>query len=216
MGLETTITNGNGKGKSAFVTDEGALSVSDNRIPPLCTEVSIRPFRQYFTDNGMSTGCNDMRVVGTSTAPLDFYISASSDGDRYIDSISFVIADGAAALNEFGAIPALTNGVEIFYEDKNLGDVVIHDALKSNFDHLRLVGNGAHGIGATTSSYRASNVEGASEGYLMTLDFSAQFGMPWGIKLDKDSNLKLVIRIKDNTSAIDAYNAIAYGFDRIK
>jgi hypothetical protein len=49
----------------------------------------------------------------------------------------------------------------------------------------------------------------------MTLDFSDQFGMPWGIRLPKDSNLRLVLRVKDNTSGVDAFNAIVYGFDRV-
>lgn len=64
-------------------------------------------------------------------------------------------------------------------------------------------------------SISATNVEGGSEDYIMTLDFSDQFGMPWGIRLPKDSNLKLIARIKDDTSGVDAFNAIAYGFDRV-
>ena len=211
MSIKSYIEDGKGSGRKAAVTKECGLVVSDLRLPPEDIEVPIRPFRQFML-NGASS---DMRVSGTAASPIDFVIDSSSDADRYIDSISFVIADQNAVLNNFGSISALTNGIEIFYEDNKLGNVVIADSLKSNFDFIRLCGKGSSPIGADASSYRASNVEGNSEGYLMTLDFSDQFGMPWGIRLPKDSNLRLVLRVKDNTSGVDAFNAIVYGFDRV-
>jgi hypothetical protein len=211
MSLKVLIEDGNGTGKKASITKENAMLVSDLRLPPENINIPIRPFRQFML-NGTSS---DMRVSGTAADPIDFVISATEDSDRYLDSISWVIADAQAALNKFGNITALTNGVEIFYQDAKLGDVVIADSLKSNFEFIRLCGKGASPIGGTTDAYRASNVEGASEGYIMTLDFSDQFGMPWGIRLPKDSNLKLIARIKDDTTGVDAFNAIAYGFDRV-
>ena len=214
MALKTTISNGAGTNLEAEVTEERALRVNDNRLPPV--DVRIKPFRQYLTDDGLpSDGSNfDMQVDGSSTN-VDYYIASSSDSERYIDSISIVIADASAALNKFGNITALSNGVEIFYEDSTLGNVVIADSLKTNFEFIRLCGAGASPIGTGSNSYRASNVEGNSEGYIMTLDFSDQFGMPWGIHLAKNSTLRLVVRIKDNTTGVDAFNMIAYGYDRV-
>ena len=211
MAIKSYILDGKGNGRKAAVSSENAVIVSDLRLPPEDIDVPIRPFRQFML-NGASS---DMRVAGSAASPIDFVVEASTDSDRYIDSISWVIADAQAALNKFGNITALTNGVELFYQDSKLGNVIIADSLKSNFEFLRLCGKGASPIGATTDSYRASNVQGASEGYIMTLDFSEQFGMPWGIRLPKNSNLKLIARIKDDTTGVDAFNAIAYGFDRI-
>lgn len=211
MSVKAYIEDGKGSGRKAAVTKECGVVVSDLRLPPEDIEVPIRPFRQFML-NGASS---DMRVVGTAASPIDFVVDSSSDADRYIDSISFVIADAQATLNKFGNITALTNGIELFYEDNKLGNVVIADSLKSNFEFIRLCGKGSSPVGGDTNAYRAANVEGNSEGYLMTLDFSDQFGMPWGIRLPKDSNLRLVLRVKDDTSGVDAFNAIAYGFDRI-
>jgi hypothetical protein len=217
MSIKSLISDGKGSGRKAEVTKEHAVLVSDLKLPPDNTEIPIRPFRQYLTDDGLpNDGVNfDMQVNASAASPVDYFITSAEDGDRYLDSISIIIADGGAALNEFGAISALSEGVEIFYEDAQLGNVVIADSLKSNFEFLRLCGKGVPGIGATTNSARYSNVEGASEGYVMTLDFSEQFGMPWGIRIPKDSSLRFVVRIKDNTTGVDAFNMIAYGFDRI-
>ncbi|MDO3651402.1 hypothetical protein, partial [Nocardia mangyaensis] len=88
-------------------------------------------------------------------------------------------------------------------------------SFQNYFEFIRLCGKGASPIGSGSDSYRASNVTGASEGYIMTLDFSDQFGMPWGIRIPKNSNLRFVVRIQDDTTGVDAFNMIAYGFDRI-
>lgn len=215
MSLKTEITDGTGNSYSAQVTDRGELAVINSNTPPIQDVSDIKLFRQFFTDDGLRTGSNDMRVIGSLAAPLDFFIPASQDGDRYIDSISFVISDSGAGLNQFGTLPALTNGVELFYQDPTLGDVVVHDGIKSNFDLIRLCGKGAPMIGGTLNAYRADKVVGNSEGYIPILDFSEQFGIPWGIKLPKGSNLKLIIRVKDDTTGVDGFDAIVYGFDKI-
>ena len=214
MTIKTRITDGKGRGKEACVTDENALLTSNIAIPPTDLGSPVRIFRQYLTDDGTSSGSTDMRVDG-STTNVDFYISSAPDADRYIDTISIAIADAGATLNQFGNIGALTNGVEIFYEDPELGNVIIGDALVSNFEFVRLCAGGVHGIGSGSTSYRANNVQGNSEGYLMHIDFSEVFGVPWGVRLPKDSTLRLVVRIKDNVSGVDKFDMIAYGFDRI-
>lgn len=214
MGIKFTLKDGKGTGKEAEVESTGALLVTDKGIPPVVDKNEVRIFRQHFTLDGESGSDHDMKKTGTSGAPIDFIIKAPVDADRYIESISFVIADQSAVLNKFGNITALVNGVEIFYEDTESGNVIIHEGLTSNFDFIRLC-QGNPAIGSTTSSFRASNVEGNSEGYIPVLRFSEVFGIPWGIKLKKSSTLKLVIRIKDDTTGVDKFDAVAYGYDRI-
>lgn len=215
MSIKAEILDGSGKGVSANVDSNRNLSVSNSNIPPEKNPSNIRIFRQFFTDDGTPSGSKDMRVVGSLTSPLDFFISASSDSDRYIDSVSFVIADAGATLSKFGNITALTNGVEILYEDPVLGDVVIHDGITSNFDLIRLCGKGAPMVSADATAFQAKNVIGASEGYIPILDFSDQFGIPWGIRIAKGTTLKIKIRVKDDTTGVDQFDAIAYGYDRI-
>jgi hypothetical protein len=214
MTIKTKLLDGKGTGKELHITSENEALITSTQVPPVTDVSLIRPFRQYFTDDGTSTGSTDMRVDG-STTNVDFYISASIDGDRYIDTISIAIADTGATLNQFGNIGALTNGIEIFYEDASLGDVTIAEDLVSNFEFLRMCAGGVHGIGSGATSYKANNVQGNSEGYIMSLDFSEVFGLPYGIKIPKGTTLRLVTRIKDNVSGVDKFDIIAYGFDRI-
>lgn len=214
MSIKSTIRDGGGSGREAVVTEDNALLVTSTLIPHDSDEERVRIFRQYFTDDGTSSGSSDMRVNG-STNSVDFYIEAPNDGDRYIDTISIAIADARATLSNFGNISALANGVTIFYEDIKNGNVIIGDNLTSNFEFLRLCAGGVHGIGSGTSAYRANNVQGSSEGYLMYLDFSEVFGIPWGVRLKKDTNLRLVVRINDNITGVDKFDMIAYGFDRV-
>jgi hypothetical protein len=203
-----------GTGNKARVGDDGAVCVADTRFPPKDVKTEVRPFRQYMTDDGLANGTFDMQVTGTTAAPVDYYIPASDDCDRYITSISFVIADANATLDKFGNITALSNGCQLFYEDQILGDVDLHDSLKSNFDFVRLCG-GNPPFGDAAAAFRASNVQGTSEGYIPFLDIQEIFEIPWGIRLPKESERKLVLRVKDDTTGVDAFNAIAYGFDRL-
>lgn len=210
MPLDTKIVDATGTKYGVKVDTENSLSVATTSIPPIAPDSNTRIFRSHFTS---SAGVTDMRVDGSVTSQ-DFVIESSEYGDRYIDTISFVIADAGLVLNEFGKIGALTNGVHLFYEDPNLGNVDIHDALKSNFDFIRLCG-GEPAFGTGTGTFRAPNVISTSEAVLPQLDFTKQFGLPWGIRLPKNSKLRLVIRVQDNVTAVDQFDCIAFGFDRL-
>lgn len=216
MGIKTKIEDGSGTGKQACVDSNQNLHVINAGYPGENPPNLIRPFRQHLTDDGLPTdGTNqDMRVNG-STTPVNFYIPAASGADRYIATLVFTIADSGASLNQFGSISALTNGCHLFYEDPSLGDVTINDQLTTNYSFIQLSGAAAHGIGNGASSYRANNVSGNSEGFIMTLDFRKQFGLPWGIRLANNTNLRLVLQVRDDITGVDLFDAVAYGYDRI-
>jgi len=211
MGIDTQIT-GSGKGNTADVTDERAVFIQTTGLPPLTQTGLGNIYRQYLTDNGTSTGSNDMLVTGTATAPQLFWTKADPDYDIFINSLSFVISDASATLNKFGNITALTNGCELVIQSSD-GEIVIADSLKTNFEFVRLCqGNPAFGDG--TAAFRAGNVSGSSEGYIPVLDFRAVFGLQWGLRLRAGTEDKLLLRIKDDVSTIDEFNCIAYGFTR--
>ena len=208
--IGVTCTDGVGGKQKARVTDN-ALVVTQYACPPLLPQKN-RIFRQYFTDDGLSTGDEDMQIEAVA-APKEYWISANEDADRYITQVSFVIGDGAANLNEFGNIAALTNGCE-FYYSYNHGKVTIHEGLKSNWDFVRMcLGNPFFGDAA--SAFRATNVEGGAEAYCPVMDFT-KIMPPYGVKLDMGSDQRLVMNIRDRTDEVDVFNAIAYGFDRFE
>jgi len=151
-----------------------------------------------------------MRVDG-STTNVEFYIAAEKDKDKYVKTVSIVIADALATLSEFGNLnAALTNGVVLEWNTTDLGVVTIADALKTNFDFVRLgLGNPAFGDGA--GAFRGGNIVTTSEGYLPVIDFASMFGLPWGLRLRAGTTDKVIFRIRDDVTAIDQFDAIAYG-----
>jgi len=208
MSLKVELKDGEGSGNRVKVTHENAVFTQDTGLPPSQQDGSATVYRKYLSD---AIGAFDMRVDGSGKS-ADFYIEAEQDYDLYIGSLSFVIADGGATLNVFGNIGALANGCELLYQNQ-LGDIVVADSLKTNFEFIRLCqGNPAYGNGST--AFRANNVAGNSEGYIPVLDFKDVFGLTWGVKLRKGSSDRLILRVNDNLTGVDEFTCIAYGFTR--
>lgn len=210
MAVKANIEDGSGNGNLAKVSNEGFLFTQEAPFPPSGEETKITVYREFLTLNNDGT-TNDMRVDGSTTSQY-FWINAEPNFDIYITTLSFLISDAGAALNEFGALTPLTNGCRLFYEDNN-GEINIGTDLVSNFEFIRLCqGNPAFGNAA--DAFRARNIVGASEGYIPVFDFR-NFGFRWGLKLKAGTNNRLVMEINDNVSSIDGFNATAYGFRRV-
>lgn len=209
MSFNTKIQDGSGQGFYAKVSPEGFLYTQEAPFPPVGDDTKITIYREFLTLNNDGT-TSDMRVNG-STTPQRFFINAEPNFDIYITTVSFLIADAGASLNEFGGISALSNGCRFYYEDLN-GEINIGTSLVSNFEFVRLCqGNPPFGSGA--SAFLANNVVGNSEAFIPVFDFR-NFGFKWGLKLFAGTNNRLVLEVNDNVSGIDGFNAVAYGFRR--
>lgn len=209
MSFKTNIVDGSGQGYLAKVSPEGFLYTQEAPFPPVGDDTKITIYREFLTLNNDGT-TNDMRVNG-STTPRRFFINAEPNFDVYITTVSFLIADAGAQLVEFGGISALANGCRFYYEDSN-GEINIGTNLTSNWEFVRLcLGQPAFGNG--NSAFLANNVIGTSEAFIPVFDFR-NFGFKWGLKLFAGTNNRLVLEINDNVTAIDAFNATAYGFRR--
>jgi hypothetical protein len=205
MTIKVHLTDSKGNSKGVRISEEGALQVVAHPHPPSVESLSSIPYREYFK-NGASS---DMRVNG-STTNVEFSINADQKKDLYIKTISVVISDSGATLSKFGNISALSEGVEIKWQTSELGTTIIADALKTNFDFVRM-GLGEPAFGDGTTAFRGNNVSGSSEAYIPVIDFQKLFGISYGLRLRKGSTDKLVFTIKDNVSTIDQFDAIAYG-----
>jgi hypothetical protein len=213
--IKTRIVDGTGQGTQVLVTEDNALLVATLPYSYSTGELKqkIIPFRQYMTLDGTATGTNDMRVNGSSSVPIDFYVPSSLDGDRFITVISFLISDASAVLSKFGNLTALTNGCQLLYNSKDFGDIYFNTALKSNFDFVRFcLGQPSFGDGA--GAFRGANVVSTSEGYFPFLDISRLIP-PSGLKLDKSTQQKLTFRVRDDVRTVDGFDAIAYGYDLV-
>ena len=208
--INVRIDDGLDSRKKLSIGNDNDARVSATGIPTDTENTTLKPFVKLFEN---SAGTTDMRVDG-STTPVDFYINSSPDGNRYIQTLSFTIADAGASLNEFGGITALTNGCDLIYQDSQVGDVIIATGLKSNFDFVQIC-NFNPSFGSGTASFLASNVVGASEAFVPVLDITDVFGMIYGLKIPRDTSKKLILRVNDDVTAIDRFDIKAFGFDRV-
>jgi hypothetical protein len=209
--LKNVVVDGDDNDYKLKVFKEGSIGVVPHRHPPINEVIVPVPFRQYFTDDGTATGSNDWTVDGSSTN-VDFYVSALQDYDVYIKSISVVIGDGGSpALNKYGDLAALTNGIKLDIFNQEVGLYELHDGIKTNLEFVRLgVDTGAVGTG--TDAYLADVSGGGTEkSYLPTIDLAETFGIPFGIRLRKGTTDRLVFTVRDDLTGITTHNAIAYG-----
>jgi len=123
-------------GDGGAITEDFEQCVITAPYPPLAIQ-KVRPFRQYLTDDGLSSGSNELTVDGSVTN-VDFYIPAHEADDRYITNLNFIVAYGATGKPfQWADGTGLTNGTELFYRN-NTGEHIIHDGIKVNQDLFRL------------------------------------------------------------------------------
>jgi len=209
MSLKINISDGTGTKQGVKVNGDHALYTTQIPYPPVVPQLN-KPFRQYFTDDGTSDGSNSFVVDGSST-DFDFWINATNTDDRYIAQLNFIVGYGATGKpSEWCDGAALTNGFRIFYEAPE-GEIDIHEGVKSNQDMFRL------SFAPIPTSWEVRHVNAANDfGYFIHMDIT-KMGFPFGIKLDKGTNQKLIIRLRDNmTTLTDSFNCIAYGSDRFE
>jgi len=206
--IKSILVDGVGGGNKAKIDGEGALQTVVHPHPPLDEASTSIPYRERFTDGASVT---NMNVDGSSTN-VDYYVEASQTHDIYINSLSVRIGDaGSPTLNKFGALSALTNGVEWKWVTNDLGTSILHEGLKTNLEFIR-TGHKTHAIGTGTDAYLADVSGGASEkAYLPIIDISEQFGKPWGIRLRKGTTDRMVFVIKDDLTGLINFDCIAYG-----
>lgn len=209
MSTPARIVDGHGSGVELKIGGEGEIGIVSHSHPPIDEEISSYPFSQFFTDDGTPDGSEDMRVDG-STTPQEFYIQARSDVDVYIKTISVRISDASAVLNKYGNLTALTNGVTWKFVTNVLGEITIKDSIKTNLDFIR-VGLSTPPIGGT-DAFKADLSGGGADTYIVVIDMTQTFGFPWGIRLEKGSNDKMVFVINDNLSTgMDGHDIFGFG-----
>jgi len=209
MSLKVNVTGVDGR--ALDINGEGEISVVIHQHPPLDEQITALPFRQYFTDDGISTGSNVMKVNGSS-APVDFYISANEDYDIYIKYITVEIGDGGNPnLNSFGSLGALSDGVAFLWDTTNEPEYELHEGIKTNKEFIRIASDSA-GFGDGVNAFLADVSGGGSEkSYLPNFDTTEIYGLPWGLRLKKGSKDKIIFRIQDNLTGLTTFNAIATG-----
>lgn len=207
--IHSSLVDGTGTKQKARIDVDNALFTAKIPYPPLIQQ-KVKPFRQYITDDGTTSGSNDMGIDG-STTNQEFYIEADQFNDRYITSLNFIIGYGNSAQPyQFADGAALTNGIRIYYSTVT-GDVDIHDGVKTNQDFFRL------SFDMIPANWEVRGVNANNDyGYFINSNLQ-NMGLGTGIKLDRGTKQRLRVVIRDNVGAnADSLNCIAYGFERFE
>lgn len=195
------------EGRRLHLTKEGALPVILHNHPLTDEFVESYVFSEYFTNSNS----NDMRVDGSAT-PVEFHIPAVADRDIFVSSISVLITDPGANLNEFGNLTALTNGLEFIYRSSSIGEIAIFSGIKTNLDFIRFCGE-TGAVGTGTDAWKSDIAGGGGEdSYMPRLNIQNTFGYQNGLHLRKGKNDELLFRVNDNLSVgMTTFNIIAFG-----
>lgn len=188
------------------IEEDGSINAYIVPQPPKNAEQITLPFSTYLKLNG--TGSNSLAVNG-SVISQDFYVGAANY-DIYINTLVFTISDAGAVLNKFGALTALTNGLEFYYFNQTQGRYSIESGLKTNFDMIRLA-NFEPAFGTGNDAFLLTNVIGASEAFVGVIDLEDVFGLQWGLKLRADSTDRIGFVVNDNLTGLDGFDIKAYG-----
>ena len=209
MAIKSFVKNENGD--ILNVDKFGNIYTVERQYPPTDLDIVAIPFRQYFTDNGTSTGSNVMAVNG-STNFVDFSINASAEYDIFIKYITCEIGDGGTpSLNKFGSLSALTNGVAWYWDTQQESLYELHEGIKTNKEFIRIASDTA-AIGTGTEAFLADVSGGGTEkSYFPNIDMEEIYGFKYGLRLRKGTLDRLVFRVQDNLTGLSTFNAIATG-----
>jgi hypothetical protein len=207
--IDSRIIDAHGSGIGLRINPEGQVNAVIHPHPPRGEQASLFPVRQRFVD---SAGSFDMAVDG-STNNVKYSVTGSDqDRDTYIKYISLSIGDnGSPALNKFGALTALANGVRFIWESQSEGEIELHDGIKTNLEFIR-IGSDTAAVGTGTDAFLSDTSGGGTEkNYLPSIDLSEIFGITYGIRLRKGTTDSLAFIVRDDLSSLITFDAIAYG-----
>ena len=205
MSMKTKIFGGVGTNELS-VNDDGSINTYVIPAPPSGLAQQALPFAEYLKLDG--TGTTSF-VANGATTNKDFSVLAKTY-DVYINTLVFEIADVGAALNEFGALTALTNGFDFYFFNQANGQYVIESAIKSNYDLIKLA-NFTPAFGSGTSAFQLTNPIGTAEAFVGVIDLEDVFGLPWGLKLRANSTDRIGFTLKDDLTGVDVMTIKAYG-----
>jgi len=212
MGIDATIigrSTGGGT-KRQIMTEDGAVLVSVLPHTDFFIDDPRRPFRQFITDDGKSTGSHDMLVDGSTTGQ-EFSILAKSDRHIVINFIYFLIVEaGIKAGRKWGAGNALTNGMKFEYSTGS-DLTVISETLTSNFEFVRMCMN-YEVFGQDDKVLIMKDIVGVAEGLTPILNVSNY--VPGGLRLHAGSREALIITVRDNLiGTVDQFEAFGIGYE---
>lgn len=201
-----------GSSVTARVTEEGAFVTTLSSAVPVTEDVLTIPFSRFLTVNG--DGVTSSLTVDGSSEDVEAFIGQDQDGDIYLTQLTVLLAGGTVGLNRFGNLAALANGIQFFYEVTR-GRIDFAEPIQTAFGLIRL-GAETLPLGSKTDAFEMQNVGVANlDAYLPAVDLARWSPLGFGIRIRRDSLDKLGIVIRDDLSALGAFNILTAGYLRL-
>lgn len=191
--------------RPAQIAENNSLTVNilEPDLRPFGEKNRYRYFTSLLTDSNNSS---DMIVDGSST-PVEFDIRSDDMFDTRITNIVILLADGTIANNKFGALTALTNGVDLEVEEEGLtssiisgattgGEIIVQTGLPIPF-----FSSGVNVI----KSFLLNN-----DALLINIPISQN--VPNGIRLGRGSKNRIIFRVNDALAGLTQFNVRAIGY----
>jgi hypothetical protein len=210
MTIDLNIVDGTGSKEKATVSDN-ALAVNTVGYPPFARQ-KTQVFSQPLTDDGLTTGSQDLGVDG-STTNTKFWVPAHRTDDIYINRMSIILGYGTSSpLYDFCDSGApLTNGFQFQYTNAFGEDITVGTITKM-YDILRM----ATASGVTPPSWEIRNLIASQDyGVIASLDL-AMLVPPYGVQLLHGTNSRVQFNIRDDCQDADVFSVLALGFKRFE
>lgn len=213
MALKIQIVDGNtGDQYRAEVSHKGFLQVGiRNGSPPLQGEASdFRFFSQLVSSAGDGTGTTNMNVNGAATSQV-FTLNSVSEYDIRIMKFMIFIEDTTVAHGTFGAIPLLTNGIDISLIEAGEETFLIQSA--KSFAHLIQQTFAERPFGDGTTSFEIENsTVGPPSADAQVLPFDVGALVPSGVRIGRGTLDKLQVKVNDNLEGLISFTVRAVGY----
>lgn len=195
---------------------EGGLVVSQVPAPAPSADVLTLPYVNFLTVNG--DGVTESLLVDGSAIPVEAFVSAEANADVYISTISIVITDSAGGsgiyLNDFGALPRLTNGIVPFFQDKGDKLAFAERPLYTNFDFVR-IGTLTPALGQDQIAFRIQADKKSDEyAYVATWDMTKLSPYGLGLRMAAGTKQKVGLEIRDNITSLSGMEVLCTGYRR--
>lgn len=212
--MSTPIIITDDKGNEAKIVDHGLL-VSQSPAPALGGEDFLQiPFVEALTIEGDGV-TTDLRVDG-SVNSIDAFIEARAEGDLYIKTANIIVEGaGNIALEDFGNLSELTNGLDTFIQNKGVKFPITKQPIKTNLDLVR-IGTLTPAVGSDETAFRIKQVQGAGATlYNPVWDFTRLASGIDGVRLSANTKQRLGITINDALGDLTSFTVIMTGFIRL-
>jgi hypothetical protein len=208
MTIDVNLVDGH-TSRSVDIDGSGALKTYTGFGPLSKSGVPNRA--RYLTgvlgSTGIDSGTLNMNVDGSVTDQI-FYVSSHPDYDIFIQSIILVIADSAVAHSNYGNVSALTNGVDLIFQESGEETFLLKEAKTGGQVLVQSGLNVPFGDGATVNEL--TNWTGTTDAQV--IQWPVATFVPNGLRLGRGNKDRIEFQVHDDLTGLTEHTLRVFGY----